>query len=69
MEEAFKIEMFEKYPKNGELSDDDWEFCEKVDWHPVDELPLRDGVIERLNEVKEGKFVRLSCIDDLFESC
>ena len=68
MEEVFKREMFEKYFKNGELSDDDWEFCEKVDWHPVDELPLRDGVIERLNEAEEGKFVRLSSIDDFFES-
>ena len=61
--------MFEKYLKNGELSDDDWEFCERVDWHPVDELLLRDGVIERLNEAEEGKFVRLSSIDDLFENC
>ena len=67
MEEVFKMEMFEKYLKNGELSDDDWEFCERVDWHPVDELPLRDGVIERLNEAEEGNFVRLSSIDDLFE--
>ena len=67
MEEVFKREIFEKYLKNGELSDDDWEFCERVDWYPVDELPLRDGVIERLNEVEEGKFVRLNSIDDLFE--
>ena len=67
MEDVFKMEMFEKYLKNGELSDDDWEFCERVDWHPVDELPLRDGVIERLNEAEEGNFVRLSSIDDLFE--
>lgn len=67
MEEVFKREMFEKYLKNGKLSDDDWGFCEMVDWHPVDELPLRDGVIGRLNEAEEGKFVRLSSIDDLFE--
>jgi hypothetical protein len=68
MEEVFKREMFEKYLKNGELSDDDWEFCERVDWHPVDELPLRNGVIERLKVAEEGKFVILRSIDDLFEA-
>ena len=66
MKEVFKREMFVKYLKNGELSDDDWEFCERVDWHPVDELPLRNGVIERMGEAENGKFVRLSSIDDLF---
>ncbi|HJH29649.1 MAG TPA: hypothetical protein C5S51_08160 [Methanosarcinaceae archaeon] len=65
MEEVFKMEMFERYLKNGELSDDDWEFCERVDWHPVGELPLRDEVIERLNWAKEGKFIKLSSIGDL----
>jgi len=39
-EEVLKKEIFERYLKTDRLIDEYWEFCEKTDWHPVDELPL-----------------------------
>ena len=41
-EETMKKLIFENYMKTGKISDEEWEFCEKVDWHPVDELPLKE---------------------------
>jgi len=27
-----------RYKETGELTDEDWEFCEQIDWHPWLEL-------------------------------
>ena len=57
----------EKYLKTGELSDEDWQFCDRIDWHPVDDLPLKEEFIDRLKKADEGKFIKVSSIDDIFE--
>ncbi|MDO9517599.1 MAG: hypothetical protein Q7J10_06055 [Methanosarcinaceae archaeon] len=66
-EEVFKRATFEKYLKTGELSDEDWEFCDRIDWHPVDDLPLKKEFIDRLKKADEGKFIKVNSIDDIFE--
>ena len=42
-EEAMKKLIFENYIKTGSITDEEWEFCEKINWHPVDELPLKEN--------------------------
>ncbi|MEA3378373.1 MAG: hypothetical protein U9Q69_01915 [Nanoarchaeota archaeon] len=54
-EESRKKEIFDKYVKTGKVSDEDWKFCEKIDWHPVDELPLREEFIKELEEARKEK--------------
>jgi len=66
-EEVLRKEIFERYLKTGRLTDEDWEFCEKIDWHPVDELPLKDKFIERLKETEKGRFIKVESLDELFE--
>ncbi len=66
-EEVMKKEIFERYIKTGKLSDEDWTFCESIDWHPVDELPLRDGFIKELEEAKKEKSTKLDSIEEVFE--
>ena len=41
-EEAMKKEIFERFLKTRKLSEEDEQFCESIDWHPVDELPMRE---------------------------
>lgn len=67
-EETRKKLVFEKYLKTGELSDEDWEFCDKIDWHPVDELPLKEEFIEKLSRIKNQKGIRFKSIDELRKS-
>jgi hypothetical protein len=66
-EETIKKIIFEKYIKTGNVSKDDWTFCEKIDWHPVDELPLKEEFIEKLNEIKKGKYKRYNSVEEFFE--
>ena len=42
-------------------------FCEKNDWHPVDELPLREDFIEKMKKIRKGKFHKYSSIEELKE--
>lgn len=67
-EEATKKMIFEKYVKTGELSDEDWAFCEKIDWHPVDELPLKKSYIKKIEAAKREKSVKVKSISDIFRS-
>lgn len=65
-EETMKKLIFEKYVKTGDISNRDWEFCEKIDWHPVDELPLKKEFIEKLKKIKTGKFKKYNSVDEFF---
>ena|SRR3989344_5452556 len=49
-EESMKKEIFEEYIKTGKLSNDNEKFCEEIDWHPVDELEIREEYIEKLKK-------------------
>jgi len=51
-----KKEIFELYMKTKKISKEDQEFCEEIDWHPVDELPLREDYIKKMKKIdKEPK--------------
>ena len=45
-EEAYKRVILEDYLKTGAISDIDWKFCERIDWHPIGE---RAADVKRLN--------------------
>lgn len=52
-EESLKKEIFEKYLKKRQLSKEEEKFCEQIDWHPVDELPLKEEFIKRLKKISK----------------
>ena len=53
-EEAIKKEIFERYIKTGRIAKEDEKFCEESDWHPVDELPLREEYVKKLKRIEKG---------------
>mgnify|MGYP001613489841 CR=1 FL=1 len=66
-EEAMKRLIFENYIKTGGITDEEWEFCEKIDWHPVDELPLKEEFIKKLKKIKREKsFKRYNSVEEFF---
>ncbi len=65
-EESLKRLIFENYIKTGELTDEEWEFCEKIDWHPVDELPLKEEFKRKLEKIKKGKFKKYNSVEEFF---
>jgi len=55
-EEMLKKYIFDSYIKNGKITKEEEKFCEKIDWHPVDELPFKDEFIKKLKKVKKGAY-------------
>lgn len=53
-EEFIKKLVFEEYMKTGKLTKEHEEFCEDIDWHPVDELPLKKEFARKLQKVMKG---------------
>ncbi|MEA3514274.1 MAG: hypothetical protein U9R34_02275 [Nanoarchaeota archaeon] len=66
-EETMKKLIFEKYLKTGEVSDEDWKFCDNIDWHPVDELPIKKEFIEKLKKTKKEKSIKVNSVSDIFK--
>lgn len=67
-EEIIKKEMFERYMKTRKITDEDWEFCEKIDWHPVDELPFKKSFIKKLEKARKEKPIKYNSVDDFFKN-
>ncbi len=66
-EEAYKKLIFESYIKNGTLTDSEWSFCEKIDWHPVDELPLKEEFVKKIAAIRKEKPIRFKSVSELFK--
>ena len=66
-EKLMKREIFEEYLKTGKLSDKNWKFCDKINWHPVDELPLKEEFVKEIKKRKKGPFIKLKSVDEIFE--
>ncbi|RJQ17098.1 hypothetical protein C4573_03520 [Candidatus Woesearchaeota archaeon] len=65
-EELKKKAIFEKYLKTKKISDADWLFCEQIDWHPVDELPLKKDYLKKL-EKRYQNTKKMKSVDELFK--
>lgn len=59
-EEVLKREIFERYKQTRKLAKEDEEFCERTDWHPADELPLKKEFIERLKKAENEPGKRMT---------
>ena len=56
---ATKREIFERYKTGAELTKEDIVFCDSIDWHPVDELPLKPEYVEKILKASKGKKIRV----------
>lgn len=67
-EETMKKLIFENYIKTGSITDEEWEFCEKIDWHPVDELPLKEEFKKEMEKRRKEKSIKLRSVSELFKN-
>ncbi|MBR9703929.1 hypothetical protein GOV12_00830 [Candidatus Pacearchaeota archaeon] len=49
-----KQDISKRYKETREITGEDWEFCEAIDWHPVDELPMKEEYEKELKERQKG---------------
>ncbi len=68
-EDVLKRDIFERYIKTRKLSKEDEEFCERIDWHPVDELPLKKEFIEELEKSKSEHCSKPMTVEEFNKWC
>ena len=49
-----KQNIFERFIKTDTLSKEDQEFCDKIDWYPIDELEVKEEYIKKLKAIEES---------------
>ena len=42
-------------------------FCERIDWHPVDELPLKEEFKKEIERRKKEKSIKLKSVSEIFK--
>ena len=62
-----KNDILQRYKQTGEVTDEDWEFCEQIDWHPVDELPPKPEHIELLKKALKETGKVYSSAEEFFK--
>lgn len=62
-----KREISEMYRRTGKISDKDMDFCEKLDWHPVDELPLKEEFLSEIKSARQAAPEKINSISDIFK--
>lgn len=53
-ENALKKEIFDRFIKGEELSKSDEEFCEEMNWDPIDWLEVREEYVKKIKGIMEG---------------
>ena len=61
-----KRRILETYIREKSISEDDAAFCETIDWHPVDELFIRQEVIDKLKKSDKRSAVAVTDVSDIF---
>ncbi len=65
---VLKQDILNRYKETREVTDEDWEFCEAIDWHPVDELPPKPEHVEEMKDrLKNGKFIKFNSVSEIFD--
>jgi hypothetical protein len=67
--DELKKDIFERYIKTRELSDEDWMFCERIDWHPVDELPLKEEFVKELEKARDEPSGKSMTLEEFNKWC
>lgn len=68
-EEMLKRDIFDKFIKTRDLSKKDQEFCDKIDWYPVDELELKEEFVKELKKSMKRSRGKAMTIEEFNKWC
>lgn len=68
-EDAMKKSIFEKFIKTGALSGEDQEFCDSINWDPIDELKVREEYVEKIKGIVKGPHSKPKTLEEFNKWC
>jgi len=57
--------ILEQFLRTGKITEKQAAFCERYDWHPVDELPFQPDVLRKISGMKRERAIKLRSVADL----
>ncbi len=61
-----KLQLLSKYLDKKPISAEEWRLMDRIDWHPVDEIALRDDFARGVLGASREKARKISGVDGLF---
>lgn len=61
-----KLEMLSKYLDKKPINRKDWQSMERLDWHPVDEIELKESFVSQVLKASREKSKRINSSNELF---
>jgi len=68
-EKLMKRDIFDRFIKTGTLSNEDQEFCDKIDWYPVDWLELKESFVKELKEARNEPVGKPMTVEEFNKWC
>lgn len=62
-----KLEILQKYLEKREISDEEWAWMDKIDWHPVDEKNYKPEFVKRVLATANSKSRKIKNFEELFK--
>lgn len=62
-----KLQLLSRYLDKKPISAEEWRLMDKIDWHPVDEIELKDSFVKEILKASRGKSAKVKHIKELFE--
>ena len=59
-QESTKRRLFEEFIKTGKISDEDQNFCDEINWDPIDELEVKEEYVKKLKKIVKGPHSRMT---------
>lgn len=67
LNELRKLDLLRKYVEKEPFNEDDLNWMDENDWHPVDERQMNLDFVKKVEASSKGKFVKAKSVDELFE--
>ena len=67
--EVMKKAIFDSYIKTKKLTAEEQKFCDAVDWHPVDWLPLKESYLKELKKGMKGRHSKPMSAEEFKKWC
>lgn len=66
-EKLMKLQILQKYLERKPISEEEWAWMEKADWHPVDEKDYKERFVEDVLKACKGKTEKIKSIGEIFK--
>ncbi|MBI2529750.1 MAG: hypothetical protein HYW05_01230 [Candidatus Diapherotrites archaeon] len=62
-----KLEILQKYMERKPITEEEWDWMDEIDWHPVDEMNYKPEFVKEAMQASKSRPKRIKSLDELLK--